>query len=91
MRMRVFSSAFVIGLLLAAVAWAGTTGSISGYVFDENGVAKAGVTVRVVGDLLPAGRTTVTGEDGLYRFPLLQPGIYTVQVVSDTASMAPRK
>lgn len=76
-------------LLLAAAAlflWlpgqvlAQTTGSITGVVFDQNGNPVEGAAVKVSGGTLPAGRTVVTPATGQYAFPLLEPGLYTVEV-----------
>jgi hypothetical protein len=71
----------VLLLLLgpAAVASAQQTGSVSGTVFDQNGNPLAEVMVRIVGDLLPAGRTATTSETGQYAFTLLLPGAYVVE------------
>jgi hypothetical protein len=75
----------VVVLLLALVvvarpARAQETGSISGVVFDQGGVAVADAIVKVSGERLPGGRTTTTGVGGEYRFLLLLPGEYIVEV-----------
>ena len=77
----------VIALLLALVvgavarpARAQETGSISGVVFDQGGAVVGDATVRVTGERLPGGRTTMTGPGGEYRFLLLVPGEYFVEV-----------
>jgi Carboxypeptidase regulatory-like domain len=67
-------------LLAPAVALAQQTGSVSGVVLDQTGGVIQGATVRVAGDLLPAGRTVQSDVNGMYRFPLLQPGQYIVTV-----------
>ena len=56
------------------------TGGIEGNVTDTSGAAVAGATVEAtnVGDSV--ARTTVTNNDGAYRFPSLIPGTYTVTV-----------
>ena len=82
--------ALALCLLTAVVVIAGTTGSISGYVFDQNGQLMPGVTVRVVGAQLPAGRTVTTGDDGSYRFLLLLPGTYSVELIKDGTSSVQR-
>lgn len=76
------------GLLVAALGLllfvppvsAQDTGSVSGVVFDQNGAAVADATVRISGPQLPAGRTNRTDQTGSYRFPLLLPGLYVVDV-----------
>jgi TonB-dependent receptor-like protein/carboxypeptidase family protein len=67
-------------LLAPAVALAQQTGSVSGVVLDQTGGVIQGATVRVVGDLLPAGRIVQSDVNGMYRFPLLLPGQYIVTV-----------
>ena len=71
----------IIGSLLlcsAAGAQQLQTGAISGYVTNESGEALPGVIVPATADVLPSGRSTVTGTDGTYRFPSLPPGNYDV-------------
>jgi outer membrane receptor for ferrienterochelin and colicin len=56
------------------------TGSISGYVTDENRKPLPGVTVTVR-DPDKAGETTVVSDaGGYYAFPVLEPSRYTVRV-----------
>jgi hypothetical protein len=59
-------------------ALAQQTGSISGRVVDTSGAALPGVTVEARSEALPQPRVTVTGSNGEYRFPALQPGQYTL-------------
>jgi len=74
-------------LVLAAVLCAGLTarvlaadtGSVSGAVFDDKGAPVADAVVKISGDVMPAGRTVKTDANGMYRFPLLIPGNYTVE------------
>jgi len=54
------------------------TGSILGTVKDEQGGAMPGVSVTLTGKT--GARTVTTGDDGMYRFPLLDPGSYEVAV-----------
>lgn len=78
--MRLFRTVLSVVLLGAATAaLAGETGSISGKVADANGGALPGVSVKVSGAQLPAGRTFVTGANGGYNFQRLLPGKYTVE------------
>lgn len=80
MRLRSAIYMLVVSLALAVPAAAQqTTGSVSGAVFDQTGAVLQGVTVRISGDQLPAGRKTTTSDAGLYNFPLLTPGNYTVE------------
>lgn len=55
------------------------TGQITGVVTDGSGAVLPGVTVEATNAGTGAVRTAVTGSDGLYTLPLLQPGVYTVR------------
>jgi len=56
-----------------------TTGQIAGVVTDPSGALVVGAKVTLTSD---AGvrRETVTGSNGRYAFPLLDPGGYQVEV-----------
>jgi len=69
----------------AGPAFAQETGSISGKVRGEDGSPMPGVTVRVSGELLPAGRSEVTDGDGVFDFQRLPPGTY--QVVAELTGL----
>ena len=77
--LRTLSLLLVAALALGAAAHAGETGSISGVVKDAQGGVLPGVTVRVSGDMLPAGREAVTTASGNYLFLRLLPGVYKVE------------
>ncbi len=64
---------------LAAPAFAQQTGSISGKVTATDGSVLPGVTVEASSVALPQPRATVTGGNGEYQLPALQPGTYTVK------------
>ena len=72
---------FVVTLLMAAptALWAQATGQINGIVADASGAVLPGVTVEATSTATGAARTAVTGADGLYTLPLLQPGLYHVK------------
>jgi len=70
-------------LVAATLARAGETGSVSGVVKDSQGGVLPGVTVKISGAMLPAGREAVTTGTGTYQFPRLLPGVYKIE-----ASMA---
>jgi hypothetical protein len=53
-------------------------GRINGTVADKSGAVMPGVTVTASGAALIQPQTTVTGEDGTYRFIALPAGVYTV-------------
>ena len=73
---------FTLPCLLAVVtpALAQQTGTLSGAVFDTGGRVVPGATITISGDVLPAPRTTVSSDNGLYTFLQLLPGNYTVTV-----------
>src|ERR1700675_2377275 len=66
-----------IGMLHGQTA---VTGGIEGNVTDTSGAAISGATVEAtnVGDSVT--HSTVTNNDGAYRFPSLIPGTYAVTV-----------
>src|SRR5437660_1156693 len=55
-----------------------TTGTIVGTVTDESGAVLPGVTATLQGANVPGQPTTVTGSDGVYRFPSIPPGEYSL-------------
>lgn len=54
------------------------TGEFLGTVSLEDGSVVPGVAVEAKGSNLVGSRTTVTDENGAYRFPALPPGVYTL-------------
>ena len=70
----------VLSCLAPAIVWAADTGSISGVVFDQGGQLVEGATVRLTGEPLPGERVATTDANGAYRFPLLLPGAYTLEI-----------
>lgn len=74
---------FAIAALLAAPlsGWAQqTTGNLRGVVTDESGAVLPGVTVTLRGRGVPGAPTSITNEQGIYRFPNLAPGTYDITV-----------
>ncbi len=61
------------------VVLAQATGQVNGIVTDTSGGVLPGVTIEATNTGTGAVRTAVTGADGLYTIPLLQPGIYDVR------------
>ncbi len=76
----VLAGAVLWFLCLSALVFAQTTGAISGTAFDKDGNPVEGAAVKLSGDTLPGGRTVTTSATGQFAFPLLQPGVYTVEV-----------
>ena len=66
-------------LLLGAPCLAQTLGTITGEVKDSTGAVIPGATVTVVNKATNATRTTVSNGVGLFDFPALPPGAYTVK------------
>lgn len=89
--MRIHSfAAGLAGLALLSGAPAGAqtlTGAIAGTVRDEQGAAVPGASVVVRGKT--GERSTVTDTRGEYRFPTLDPGVYSVQ--ADLAQFQPQR
>jgi len=77
--MRRASSAVILALFLCQPAFAQTLGTITGEVKDSTGAVVPGATVTVVNKATNATRTTVSNAVGLYDFPALPPGVYTVK------------
>src|SRR5206468_12904374 len=65
--------------LLCAPCFAQTLGTITGEVRDSSGLVVPGATVTVVNKATNATRTTTSNGVGLFDFPALQPGTYTVK------------
>jgi len=56
------------------------TGSLQGIVVDEKDNALPGANVTVLGPGLQGSKSYTTSNKGLFRFPALPPGSYTLQV-----------
>src|SRR6476646_1471402 len=70
-------------LLLCAPLLAQSFGTITGAVKDSTGAVVPGATVTVVNKGTNSTRTTSSNEVGLYDFPALPPGLYTVKTELD--------
>ncbi|HEY6267492.1 MAG TPA: TonB-dependent receptor [Candidatus Acidoferrum sp.] len=83
MRQRVFVVFVAAILVLAAsgVAWSQSVqGVITGTITDPSGAVVPGATVTITNPGTNASQSTTTGNDGSYRFSLVPPGTYTVEV-----------
>lgn len=77
---RIFIPLLVILLLTPLVfSQSKETGAITGTVVDEAGSPLPGVTVTISGSTLMGARTYVTDARGVFRFPALPPGTYTIK------------
>jgi hypothetical protein len=75
----------VIAAIAVAVTTAGAqgtdTGSLRGRITDNTGAALPGVTVTATsGAVMGGSLVAVTSDEGLYRFPALPPGVYSVRM-----------
>ena len=59
-------------------ATSSTTGAITGTITDGSGAVLPEVTITISGGALIGPRTVVSGSEGLYRFPALPPGEYSL-------------
>jgi hypothetical protein len=57
-----------------------SSSTLKGKVLDQAGDAVAGATIDVVSAERGVGRTAASDDEGIYRVPLLQPGVYEVRV-----------
>lgn len=57
-----------------------TSGEITGVVTDASGAAVSGATVTVTNVATNAARQVPTNSEGVYNFPSLLPGIYTLKI-----------
>src|SRR6202790_212653 len=72
---------FIVGCLVLAgpLGFGQTFGSIDGETRDTTGAVVAGVSVSVTNNGTNAVRTAVTNDAGVYSFPSLAPGTYTLR------------
>src|SRR3954466_8934286 len=83
--MRLRLTASIIAIVLAVLATGAATaqerfGGIAGVVTDTSQAPVPGATITATNKQTGASRTTVSGADGTYRIPDLDPGRYTVTV-----------
>src|SRR5215471_4798386 len=78
--MRVAMVALALLFTITAFSRGQTLGEITGEVHDPTGSVMVGAQVAVVNNATGAVRTAVTNDAGVYDFPSLQPGVYTVKV-----------
>jgi Carboxypeptidase regulatory-like domain len=64
-----------------------STGSVMGRVVDPSGALLPGAIVQLASDRLGESRSQTTDREGNFRFSLLPPGIYELQVTQ--AGFAP--
>jgi Carboxypeptidase regulatory-like domain len=67
-------AAGTVSLGASTQAVTATTGAVNGIVTDSTTALVPGVTVSLSGPLLMAARTTITDEQGVYRFSAVPTG-----------------
>jgi hypothetical protein len=80
MKCSVLGSALVLFLSASAVAQTPGTGAIAGLVYDPDGRVAQNAEVTVMDNATHFSRSAKTTDEGLFRVPLLTPGLYTVTV-----------
>jgi hypothetical protein len=83
MRLRTFVFLVAAFLILAsgAAVWSQTVqGVITGTITDPTGAVVPNATVTITNVGTNASQSTTTGGDGSYRFPLVPPGNYTMEI-----------
>jgi hypothetical protein len=75
-----FAAATIAGAAPAFAQGGGVTASISGTVVDASGAVLPGADVKIVNDATRAEFTAVSGPQGLFTVPSVDPGTYTVTV-----------
>jgi hypothetical protein len=70
------AASFVSGSALAQTGQ--NFGELVGKVVDDQGAVLPGVTVTLKGPALMGASTAVTNDRGLYRFPAVPSGTYTL-------------
>jgi hypothetical protein len=84
-RTRVINLGFLLGALLPAAAWAqgGSSGSITGNVFDQTGTPLKGIKIVATSPTQIGGsKTTYTNDEGFFRLPALFPGKFDVRATA---------
>jgi len=84
MKSRIFAgfvSVFLSIFVLNSGIWSQTVqGVITGTITDPSGALVPGATVTITNQGTDASQSATTGSDGSYRFPLVPPGTYTIDV-----------
>ncbi|HTH52696.1 MAG TPA: TonB-dependent receptor [Edaphobacter sp.] len=74
--------AFAFLLAPSRVLWAQATGQVRGIVSDPQGRVLPGANIELTNQSTSAVRTAITGQDGGYAFPLVNPGLYRIKAAS---------
>lgn len=91
--MRTLKASLYLSFILFASfqvhAQSSTTGALTGIIADSSGAVLNHATVSLTSESTGQSRTTESDSHGLYRFPLLAPGLYSVE--SNSASFQGQK
>lgn len=69
----------LVALAMCGVAWSQSVqGVVTGTITDPSGAVVPNVKVTLTNEGTNVSQTATTGSDGLYRFPLVPPGTYTL-------------
>jgi hypothetical protein len=83
-KVRIAIALLALLLSFSAAAWAQTSGSVRGEINDPDGKPLPGVTVTISGPALIGGpRTAFTNELGVFRFPSLPVGTYSLDATME--------
>jgi outer membrane receptor protein involved in Fe transport len=90
MKFFAFALAALVSLFLttAALAQTSTTGTVEGTITDPNGAVVPNVTVTLTGPNLIRAQTATTDENGVYHFPQVPPGRYSVETAAAAGFVA---
>ena len=92
MKHRIFSLLAILILLSGLSAWAqDARGTIVGKVTDASGGVLPNASVLVTNEAMGTRLALTTNAEGLYLAPLLQPGLYAIEVSVDGFKKAVRK
>jgi len=75
-----FVALVAVAMSLTGELRAQTLGEITGVVSDSTGAVIVGAKVTATNTGTNAARTAVTNDSGIYSFPAMQPGAYTLKV-----------
>src|SRR5690349_24508300 len=82
--LRLFGSVLLVVSMGTTVVEAQLTrGTISGTVTDPSGAVLPGARVTITNQATGLVRSATASDDGLYRVPALEPGLYTVRFELD--------
>lgn len=79
-RLFVYACFSLLVILSATSLHAQATGSIRGTISDASGAVVPGVSVTATGTVTGLARTEITNQEGIFVFPDLQIGSYTLQI-----------